>query len=330
MLTINSQSGTGGGSYSVVVTAVSGDITETISFFVALINPASFTLTPNAASLSVAAAGTSAATITVNPSPGFTGSVALQCAVSGGPQGAVNPPTCSIPASAAVTGNAASATLTVKTQATTSPGTYTVTIAGVSGSITAATAVDALVPAPASFTLSSNSAITIATAGASGTATIILSPSGGFAGNVALSCAVSGGPAGAADAPTCSIPASEAITGTAPVTATLTVNTTAMPSTASGDIPELTKRFKGIGAAGGGIAMSALLLFLPVHRRKRRRLLHVILFTVIGGAAVGCGGGKNSPAGKVNPGTTPGNYTVTVTGSGGSVVTTIKVNVVLN
>jgi hypothetical protein len=76
--------------------------------------------------------------------------------------------------------------------------------------------------------------------------------------------------------------------------------------------------------------MSALLLFLPVHRRKRRRLLNVILFTVIGGAAVGCGGGKNSPAGKVNPGTTPGNYTVTVTGSGGSVVTTIKVNVVLN
>jgi len=64
------------------------------------------------------ASGTS--TITIVPSGGFTGSVALSCAVTG-PATAVDPPTCSVAAPPAITGiTGVSATLTVNTTAASS------------------------------------------------------------------------------------------------------------------------------------------------------------------------------------------------------------------
>jgi hypothetical protein len=99
-------------------------------------------------------------------------------------------------------------TLTLTTQPTTTPGSYTISVTGTSaGSLNATTTFTVFVPvAPPSFTLSST-AVTIASPGPSGTSTITITPSGGFTGNVALSCAVSGGPTGGADAPTCSVTA---------------------------------------------------------------------------------------------------------------------------
>jgi hypothetical protein len=78
-----------------------------------------YTLTNTAVNIaSPGATGTS--TIIITPSGGFTGNVALACTVTG-PAAAVDPPTCSVPTQAAVTGTGAvTATLTVYTTGATS------------------------------------------------------------------------------------------------------------------------------------------------------------------------------------------------------------------
>ena len=68
--------------------------------------------------------------------------------------------------------------------------------------------------------------------------------------------------------------------------------------------------------------MVALLLFFGVPRRRRNlpALLAGLLLCVSLGA-IGCGGGGNSGGGgggTGNPGTTPGIYTVTITGTSGA------------
>jgi len=70
----------------------------------------------------------------------------------------------------------------------------------------------------------------------------------------------------------------------------------------------------------------AALLFLaaPDFRRRWNPWLGLLLFAVFAGAAIGCGGAMTAaPAASINPGTTAGSYTVTVTGiSGGTMATT--------
>jgi hypothetical protein len=74
-----------------------------------------FTLTGPA--ITIASPGsTGTSTITITPSGGFTGSVALACSVTSSPAGAVDPPTCSAGQPSAISGGTAvTATLTVNT-----------------------------------------------------------------------------------------------------------------------------------------------------------------------------------------------------------------------
>jgi hypothetical protein len=69
--------------------------------------------------VSIAAPGDSgSSTISITPSSGFSGTVSLQCTVSGGPANAVNPPTCSVPSAAVISGSGSvSETLKVNTSA---------------------------------------------------------------------------------------------------------------------------------------------------------------------------------------------------------------------
>jgi trimeric autotransporter adhesin len=210
--------------------------------------------------------------------------------------------------------NTATASFVVNTQ-NLQPGSNQIT-AYYMGSTTYQTssAVIAITSGP-NFTLSGG-AVT-ATRGTPATSTITITPNGGFTGNLALTCAVVG-PAGATSAPTCSISAPAAISGTTPVTATLTVNTTATTTVG------LANPLRRIFAAGGGVTLAALLLFgLPVRRRNLltlKSLLSLLLFAVIAGAAIGCGGGSSSTTNPSNPtgGTTTGGYTVNVTAVGTS------------
>jgi hypothetical protein len=178
-------------------------------------------------------------------------------------------------------------------------------------------------PAPnPSFAISS-SALTTILAGGSSTSTITITPSGGFTGAVSLACAVSASPAGAKNAPTCSIDQSASIAGSAPVTATLTIKTTGASSTAAAH------SFRQIFAAGGEtLAAAVLLLFFPIRRRRWHSLIGMVGLVFLLAAASGCGGTSQpiSTGGGGSTATTPGNYTITVTGTSGTATATAAVS----
>jgi subtilase family serine protease len=139
----------------------------------------SFALSANPSSVSVTQGGQVATTITVTPEDGFSGSVTLSA--SGLPNGVTanfnpNPTT-------------GTSTLTFTASATATTGTASVTVQGVSGSLTSSTLVSLTVnPLVQSFTLSASpSSVAIAKGGASGTSTITITPVNGFSGSVTLS-----------------------------------------------------------------------------------------------------------------------------------------------
>ncbi len=335
--TVTAQANTPAGSYTAVIMAAyaSNGVPPASTTASILVAGQNYVLTNSGATIaSPGASGSS--TITVSPTGGYTGQVTMSCAVSGGPSGAVNPPTCTIPSPISVTGPPVTTTLTVNTQLTTTPGSYTVSVAGAStGGLSASTSFTVVAPAAPGFTLSST-AVTIASPGPTATSTITITPTGGFTGSVALSCVVSGGPMGAADAPTCSVTAPPATTGSASVTATLTVSTTGASATGySRPMARAQHPPPGIAIGGSVVAMASLLWFgFPIRRRRTFAQLGLLLIvTFIGstfiGAAIGCGGGKAAaPPG--NPGTTPGAYTVTVTGTSGAITAATAVTVTVN
>jgi hypothetical protein len=344
-LLIDTGSVTVPGSYNVVVTGknAAGTVIHTLGLTAITTQTAvipRFTLT--ATGVTIAAPGASAnSTVTVTPSNGFTGTVALTCTISGvasAPTTSVNP-TCA-EASANVTGTSTvTTTITINTDASTTPGTYTAAVNGASGSIEAIAPFSLVVGTPAapSFTLAGTN-VTIASQGATGTSTLTVTPANAFTGTVNLTCSVTSAPSGAltADNPTCSA-ASANITGTTAATTILTVNTTAQ--TAKLDLPAFKPSSKSIFTAGGGAALGVLLLFgVPFTRRRReqikslralRMLSIAILFAIAAGAAIGCGsGGSSAPS--PSGGTTLGTYTLTVTGTSGSTTATTTINVTVN
>jgi hypothetical protein len=134
---------------------------------------------------------------------------------------------------------------------------------------------------------------------------------------------------GAANAPTCSVNTPDAISGNSTVTATLTVYTSGA-SAATPDIAAFRNPSKRIFRAEGSLsAMMALIVFgLSFRWRRLKTLLSLLSVAFLAGAAIGCsGGGVITPA---NGSTTPGSYTVTVTGSSGLTVATTAVNVIVN
>jgi hypothetical protein len=266
------------------------------------------------------AAGTS--TITLTPSGGLSGTVSLTCAVTVGPFGAVSAPTCP-PTTTSITGSAAATTaLSLQTTATTTPGAYTIAVTATAGSTVATTNVALTVNAstvPASFALSGTQ-VSIANLGANGSSTITVTPAGGFTGQVNLKCAMTSAPSGVNDNPTCTFGSANSvfISGTAPGTATMTVNT----STTAAAMHVLHDG-RWIGTAGGAVLAGLLLFCLPTRRRNRFAMLALLILAVAGGAS-GCGG-SSTPT--VN-GT--GTFTFTVTGTDaatGTIVNTATVTV---
>jgi uncharacterized membrane protein len=148
--------------------------------------PGDFGIAASPSSRTVTQGGPTSYSITISPTGGFTGQVNLS--VSGLPGGAngtfaPNPAT-------------SSSTLSVTTSTSTPIGTYTLTITGVSGSLTHTTTVS-LVVSPPDFTLSASPSSQAVFPGGSTSFSITISPTGGFTGQVNLS--VSGLPGGAND-----------------------------------------------------------------------------------------------------------------------------------
>jgi hypothetical protein len=334
-LRIQTQPGTTPAQYMEYVNAVDsrGVAMANTTVAVTVTAPApSFALTNTTVSIATpGVSGTS--TLTITPTNGFSGTVTIKCDGGSSPVGATDMPTCSSIPPVTISGNApATTTLSIQTQPGTTPGQYMEYVKAVDsrGVAMANTTVAVTVTPPGPSFALTNTAVSIATPGVSGTSMITISPSGGFTGSVALSCTVTG-PATAVDLPTCSVAAPPAITGITGVSATLTVNTTAAnnSSNATDHTATLHNPLKRIFTLGGGGVLSAFLVFgLSIGRRRAKTLLSLLLFMAITGAAIGCGG--TAAATPANPGTTAGNYTVTVTGVSGAITQTTTVALVVN
>jgi subtilisin family serine protease len=140
-----------------------------------------FSLTPTPASTT--AGGTVAYTIAVQALNGFGGDVSLSLAgLSASQAGWSFSP-------ATVAGGAGSAQLTVTTAASLAPGTYALTITGRSGTNTRSTRVSLVIPQPPDFSLAATPASRTTAAGGSVSYTVSTAAVGGFSGDVSLSLA---------------------------------------------------------------------------------------------------------------------------------------------
>jgi FG-GAP-like repeat/FG-GAP repeat len=153
-------------------------------------------------------------------------------------------------------------------------------------------------------------------AGASTSYSVTITPSGGFAGNIALSC--TGAPAGA----TCAV-SPAMVPGANAATVTVNVTTTA----ASGVHPLLNfhdLRPRRLLPLLMGLSWVALFYLLVAFSRRRSirlfRLAGFVFGLLVVVTASGCGGGSSGSSTPPPPsgGTPAGNYTLTVTGSSGS------------
>jgi pro-kumamolisin-like protein/Big-like domain-containing protein len=186
----------------------------------------SFTLTPATSPLSIQASHNGTSVVSVTPTNGFTGSVALSCTVTSTPTNQVSVPTCGFSPSPVVLGATQTSTLTVTTTGATTVGPYILALTGTSGSTVVAANLAVNVTAGPSFTVASASNPTVV-AGNSGTSVITVAPTNGFLGTVALTCSVT--PSNLTSTPTCSFSAPSIVLG-ATQTSTLTVATTATTS----------------------------------------------------------------------------------------------------
>ncbi|MGD0740559.1 MAG: protease pro-enzyme activation domain-containing protein [Terracidiphilus sp.] len=142
-----------------------------------------------------------------------------------------------------------------------------------------------------------------------------------YTGTVTLgTCSLTTSPTGAVSLPTCS--ASGTITytnGTATGSGTATVYTTAT-STVEMVRPKLPGGgMKGWLGAGSGAVLALLVFFgIPARRRNWRSMLSILVVMVVIGTLASCGGGSSGGGGGTTtiPGTTAGNYTFTVYGTG--------------
>ena len=218
------------GTSTLTVTATSGAISHTATATLNVNAPADFAIAVAPPSQTVVQGNSTTYTVTVTPSGGFTGAVALS--IAGLPAGAS-----ATFSPMVITGGSGTSTVTVTTAGTTPAGTSTLTITGTSGTIShSATTQLVVTPAP-DYTVTITPASQTVAQGNSTTYTVTVTPQNGFTGSVNLS--IAGLPTGATGSFS---PNPIVITGSA-VTSTLTVATSA--STPTG-----TSRFTVTAASG--------------------------------------------------------------------------------
>jgi len=286
----------------------------TAAYTITISAPA-FALSASPVSVSVPQGGSGTSTISATDVGGFTGTVTL--AATGLPSG--------VSASFAP-GSAAGTqvlTLTASTSAQTTSSAVTVTITGTSGSLSATTTVDlSITPEPGFAPGSGGTTSLTVTPGttAGNTGTISVAGTNGFSGIVDLTCSVTTTLTGVSDMPTCSLkPTSVTISDASAQTSTLTVNTTAASSA------ENQKR-RLFWPWASGATFAFVLLFVRPPKRKGRVAIIGLLLLFVSTGLIACGGGGNigsGGGGGGNTGTTPGAYTITITGTSGSVSATV-------
>jgi hypothetical protein len=182
-LSVTTGTGTPTGSYTLTITGISGTLTHTTTVSLVVVTP-DFTLSASPSSQTVLPGGGTSYSVTITPISGFTGQASLS--VSGLPTSA----------NGSFTPNPAtgSSTLSVTTGTGTPIGSYTLTITGISGTLTHTTTVSLIVVTP-DFTLSASPSSQTVLPGGGTSYSVTITPISGFTGQVNLS--VSGLPTGA-------------------------------------------------------------------------------------------------------------------------------------
>ncbi len=171
-------------------------------------NTPSYTLTLGSPTLSVVRGTSSTVTLTIAPSNGFSGTVALS--LEGAPAGVTVSPA-SVTVSGTTTQN-----LTISTAASTPTGSYNVRVKGVSGSISKTADLALTVVDAGDFTVALGESYLSVAQTESGQLHLTVTPHNGFSGTVNLS--LDPAPAGVTLSPT-----SVSVSGAAPVTQVLTL-----------------------------------------------------------------------------------------------------------
>ncbi len=174
------------------------------------------------------------------------------------------------------------------------------------------------------FTLSASTPTAVAP-GSSATSTLTVSTATGYVGTVTLACALTSSPIGATDLPNCSFLngstvtlASGSMIGTP--TPTATVTTTAVSSSGL-NWPKLGNGKRWAGTGSGTVLALLVFLGIPARRRSWRAILGVLALMVALGSLTACDSVTVRSSTQLNSGTTAGNYTFTVTGTGNPAVT---------
>ena len=304
-----------------------------------------FTVSANPASLSVDAGSSGQSVVTVAPMGPFASDVTLS--VSGQPSGV----TADFDV-ATISGGSGSATLTVQNTSG-AAGDYTLTVTATGGGLTHSASIDLTIPqaaAPPDFAVAASPAsISVTTGAGAGTSVVTVTPANGFGSDVSLS--VAGYPSGAtatfdaqtiaggSGSATLSVQSVSAVAGsfTLDVTASgggvthsvsiaLTIVQPAPPPDFS-----LAANPTSIALTAGGSAGSSSVSVSPLNGFNSDVTL--IVSGVPSGASASfnpqtVSGGSGSSSLSVQAGTTatPGNYTLTVTASGGGVSHTASVS----
>jgi subtilase family serine protease len=179
-----------------------------------------FVVLPVSRSVSLAAGASATVSLSVTPKEGFTGAVALTCAVSTSLAGG----TCTFDNSSVTTPGTAN--LTIQLASSQGAQTGTVTVQGTSGANTNAVVIDVTVTVP-DFQLSSGNAVETVNSGSTTTDTISVTSVQGFSGSVNFSCSATSGL-------TCSLsPTPVTASTSAAVNTTLTVAASSSATTGS-------------------------------------------------------------------------------------------------
>jgi uncharacterized membrane protein len=209
-LSLTAAAGLAPATYALTVTGTSGSRSHSAALSLVVKAPPDFTLTATPATASTQAGGVVTYTVSIGAKNGFASTVSFSLSglTTGQATWSFGPPTVT---------KSGTSSLKVTTAASLAPGSYPLTIKGVSGSLSHTASVTLVVAVPRDFSISLSPASVTVTAGANAAYTVSIGTTGGFSSSVSLAAA--GLPSGA----TATFSASSVA---APGSSTLTVRTT--------------------------------------------------------------------------------------------------------
>src|SRR6267378_1976865 len=140
------------GTYTVTTTGTSGSLSHSTTVQVSVSSAADFSIGANPNSFTLQRGASSSSTITVTSLNGFTGTVTLTDGIS---PATSSPPVVSLSSSSLTlsSGGSAASTLSITTSGSTTPGSYTIIVAGSSGSLSHSVSLTLSVSQSSDFTL---------------------------------------------------------------------------------------------------------------------------------------------------------------------------------